>query len=150
MAGRNHVLRRLAQGIDDQSNRMAKGNLKHCAAGFMVIRLRPLAMGCRPIDPYIGFRQDLRSEFLVRLRNPLEQVIVPDVLFPCSGQLLREQQVDAVRLALHVRVNPTELDLDLFGQAVCQAQDTKPTGPSHSGDNVAAMAEREERELDTK
>ena len=65
-------------------------------------------------------------------------------------RLLRHHGVDAVGHAVHVFVDPVELDLELFGTEADRAEHTKPAGLAHCRDDIAAMGEREDRVLDAK
>ena len=63
-------------------------------------------------------------------------------------RLLRHHGVDAVGLAVHVLVDPVELDLELLGAEADRAEHTEPAGLAHRGDDVAAVGEGEDRVLD--
>src|SRR4051812_20018921 len=63
--------------------------------------------------------------------------------------VFRHEDVDAVRLALDMVVDPAQLRLERFRRERAAAQHTETTGPADRGDDVAAMAEREEGEVDT-
>ena len=67
---------------------------------------------------------------------------------PWPGVLRRHDDVDAVRLAVDVLVDPVELDLELLGRERERAEHAEPAGLAHRGDDVAAVAEGEDRELD--
>ena len=60
----------------------------------------------------------------------------------------RDHDVDAVRLAVHVLVDPLELELELLGRERERAEHADAAGVGDRGDDVAAVAEREDRELD--
>jgi hypothetical protein len=61
---------------------------------------------------------------------------------------LRDDHVDAVRPAAHLLVDPAQLDLELVGVEAHRAEHAEPAGVRDRGDDVAAVAEREQRELD--
>ena len=65
-----------------------------------------------------------------------------------SSHLGRHHEVDAVRLAVDVLVDPLQLDLELFGREVQRAEHAHAAGPADRGDHVAAVAEREDREFE--
>src|SRR5262249_61877579 len=54
----------------------------------------------------------------------------------------------AVRLAVGVLVDPGEPDVELVGRVGEGAEDPEAAGPAHGGDDVAAVREGEDRELD--
>src|SRR5690606_5209563 len=56
--------------------------------------------------------------------------------------------VDAVGLVADVLVEPGELDLELLGAEADGAEHADPARLGHRGDDVAAVAEGEDRELD--
>ena len=56
--------------------------------------------------------------------------------------------IDAVGLAVDVLVDPVELDLELLGREGERAEHAHAAGAAHRRDDVAAVAEREDRELD--
>ena len=64
-----------------------------------------------------------------------------------SCDLGRHDEVDAVGLAVDVLVDPLQLDLELLGREVQGAEDAHPAGPADRGDDVAAVAEGEDREF---
>ncbi len=76
----------------------------------------------------------------------------------CSGRRVRTAaladvlhghgEVDPVGLAVHVVVDPVELDLEPLGLEGEGAEHAEAAGVGHGGDDVAAVAEGEDRELD--
>ena len=60
----------------------------------------------------------------------------------------RHREVDTVGTSLDVLVDPIEFDLEAFGFVGERAQDPEASGVGDRGDDVAAMTEREDRELD--
>ena len=67
---------------------------------------------------------------------------------PLPDELLGHREVDAVRLAVDVLVDPGELDLELVGAERERAEHPVAAGLADRGDDVAAVREGEERELD--
>ncbi len=59
----------------------------------------------------------------------------------------RHHEVDTVGLAVDVLLDPLQLDLELGGTEVQRAEHTHAAGAAHRGNNVAAVAERKDREL---
>ena len=62
--------------------------------------------------------------------------------------LRRHDDVDAVGLVADVLVDPVQLDLELLGREGDGAEHAEPARLAHRGDDVAAVAEGEDRELD--
>src|SRR5687768_3440595 len=61
--------------------------------------------------------------------------------------LLRHHHVDTVRFAGRVRVEPRELELELFGCKGDRAQYAEASCTCHSGHHVTAVTKSEDREL---
>src|SRR5262249_48846480 len=61
-----------------------------------------------------------------------------------------DDDVDAVRPIADVLVDPLELDLELAGLEADGAEDAEAAGAAHRRDDVTAVAEGEDRELDAK
>src|SRR5690606_25071811 len=57
--------------------------------------------------------------------------------------------VDAVGQVADVVVEPREFHLEVLGAEADRPEDAEPAGPAHGGDDVAAVAEGEDRELDS-
>ena len=81
-------------------------------------------------------------------RHAAFEAVVGDVLLAGGRHVLRDQDVDAVGLAANVRVDPFQLLLDHFGRLAGGAIDAKAAGAADRGDDVPAMAEGDQRELD--
>ena len=62
--------------------------------------------------------------------------------------LVGDDDVDAVGVVADVLVDPLELDLELLGREADRAQHAETAGLAHRDDDVAAVGEREDRELD--
>ena len=60
----------------------------------------------------------------------------------------RHHEVDAVRLAVNVLFDPFQLDLELVGREVQRAQHAHASRPGHRGDDIAAMAEGEDGDVE--
>src|SRR6266540_1445643 len=65
-----------------------------------------------------------------------------------AGVLLRHHDVDAVRLAVDVLVDPVELDLELVVRERQRAEHAETARLADGGHDVAAVAEREDRQVD--
>jgi hypothetical protein len=75
-------------------------------------------------------------------RLPVEPALVR------AGVLLRQEQIEPVRPALHLRLDPAEIDLEPLGRVRDRAEHTEPAGVGDRRDDVSAVAEGEDRELD--
>ena len=62
--------------------------------------------------------------------------------------LVRDDDVDPVRMIADVLVDPLQLDLELLGREADSPQHAETTGLAHRDDDIAAVREREDRELD--
>ena len=62
--------------------------------------------------------------------------------------LAGDHDVDAVGLVADVLVDPVELDLELLGREADGAEHAEAAGLADGGDDVAAVGEGEDRELD--
>ena len=145
-----HEVRRHAEGVDHELHRMVEGGVQHHRGAF-------LAQVVAEVVAQLAFPQPLRVDtvarqdgFHVRLvlrRNPRLDV--------CRGEGLLlaveaggHQQVHTVGLAVHVVVQPAQLDVQGFGRVPHGAEHPHAAGVAHRGDHIAAVAEREQRELD--
>jgi len=81
-------------------------------------------------------------------RNPRLQRFPGDVAFARGQDVFGDQHVDAIGLAVDVIVDPFQFLLDALGRMRGGAQDTEAAGAADGGDNVATMAEGEQRKLD--
>ena len=62
--------------------------------------------------------------------------------------LRRDDEVDAVGSVADLVLDPLEVDLELFGGVGDGTEHAEAAGLRHGRDHVAAVAEREDRELD--
>ena len=69
-------------------------------------------------------------------------------LLALADEAFRHREVDAVRLAVDVLVDPGELDLELVGAERERAEHAVAAGLADRGHDVPAVREGEERELD--
>ena len=97
-----------------------------------------------------GVGKHLVGELPMLLRDRREQHLLElDGIHLAHALVLAgDHDVDAVRLVAHVLVDPLELDLELLGREADGAQDAEPAAARDGGDDVAAMGERENGELD--
>ena len=73
---------------------------------------------------------------------------VSTTTFVRPGELARHEQVDAERLALHLRLDPLQVDVELLGAVGDGAEHAAAAGIGDGGDDVAAVAEAEDRNVD--
>ena len=62
--------------------------------------------------------------------------------------LVRDHDVDPVRVVADVLVDPLQLDLELLGREADRPQHAETAGLAHRDDDIAAVREREDRKLD--
>jgi len=62
--------------------------------------------------------------------------------------LRREQQVNAIRTAVHLLVNPRQLHFEMVERMGARSQHAQATGVGHCCDHIAAVTERHDREVD--
>jgi hypothetical protein len=101
--------------------------LRHAVFGEDLVREHPMLLG------------DGREQHLLELHRI-------DLALPLV--FARNDDVDAVRPIAHVLVDPVELDLELIGREADRAEDTEAPGPTNRSDDVAAVGERKNRQLD--
>ena len=94
--------------------------------------------------------QDLLDELAVLLRDHRPQVSLElgGVELAHALVLAGDHDVDAVGTVADVLVDPVELDLELLGTEPDRAEHAEPARLRHGGHDVAAVGEREDRELD--
>ena len=95
--------------------------------------------------------EDLAGEVEVLLRHHVGQHLREFV----GGQvrvhalvLVGDDDVDAVGVVADVLVDPVELDLELLGREADRAEHAEAAGLADGDDDVAAVREGEDRELD--
>src|SRR4051812_27940763 len=93
--------------------------------------------------------EDRLHELLVALGDHRREVVGRWLLASGAHIVGGHNEVDAVRLAVAVVVDPVELDLEFVGCERKRAEYAEPTGPADRGNDIATMREREDRKLDT-
>ena len=144
---------RRPERVDEQRDRVLERDVhlrepRGVGPAEQVVRVRVLGQGR---DVVLG--QHLLDEVAILLRDhrlelalELHGVTVrPPCLFEQRG---RHHEIDPVRAAVHVLVDPVELDLELLGREVQRAEHSHAAGLADRGHDVAAVAEGEDRELD--
>ena len=148
-----HGRRRHAEGVGDQPDRMAEGDIHQLLARFPLKRRRR-----------VGSVAVVAVEFLRRIDAvTAQQVVHESAVFgrdlrgevggACAGlgadgQVLGDQQIDPVRLAADMVVDPAEFGFQLLRRVARCAEDPEPAGLADRGDDVAAVGEGKEREVD--
>ena len=94
--------------------------------------------------------EDLLDEVAVALRDHRPQVLLElgRVELTHALVLAGDHDVDAVGLVADVLVDPRQLDLELLGGEAHGAEHAEAARLRDRGDDVAAMGEGEDRELD--
>ena len=143
------IRRGRAEGVDDHRHRVLEHDIDLARALDLDGQARGLQHALVPVG-------EGRHAVL------LEQVLdVPAVLFgdgrleaveievlALAHELLGHGEVHAVGLAADVGVDPGQLDLELVGAVGEGPENAVATGLAHGGDDVSAVGEREQRELD--
>lgn len=60
----------------------------------------------------------------------------------------RGEYIHAIGAAIDMGVDPAKLDLELFGVELCRAKYAEAAGAAHSGDDISAMGESDDRMID--
>ena len=92
--------------------------------------------------------QQIGDEVAVLLGDPTRQISTRQ-LFALAFELGGHDEVETVRPAADVVVDPRQLLVQQFRGERGRTEDTEPSGIGHCGDDVTAMTEREKREIDT-
>jgi len=112
-------------------------------------QLQAVAVAVLDRDTVIG--EDLLSEIQMLLRHHLAQRLgqfFGRQMRVHALVLVRDHDVHAVRVVADVVIDPLELDLQLLGREADSPQHAETTGLAHRDDDIAAVREREDRELD--
>ena len=134
---------RLGMGEDhlDLRRRGRRGPAEQLVVPLLLGHLRHAVVG-----------EQLRGEVAVAVGHELLhlrlELLGRHVLDAHALVLGRDHEVDAVRPVAHVLVEPRQLDLELLGREPDGAEHAEPTGLGHRGDDVAAVREGVDRELD--
>ena len=91
--------------------------------------------------------QQFGDEVAVVVGDAAGQVAARQLL-ALALELGGHDDVDAVGLAAHLVVDPGQLLVELLGRERGRAEHAEAAGVGHRGDDVAAVAEGEEREVD--
>ncbi|MGY4593978.1 hypothetical protein ACVWXL_001724 [Bradyrhizobium sp. GM22.5] len=105
----DHGLRRHAERIGDQADRVVERDLQQLQRGPAIERLRLVVgdLGGREFD--VVFLQEIARVVAVLLWHARLKALPGDVLLARSRDVFGDQHVDAVRLAVNVLVDPSQL-----------------------------------------
>ena len=145
------VLGRWPERVGDQRNRVLHRDLEVRAPA----RCRPAEQAFDLFDVVRERRHAVAIEqvvdpLAVRRRDHLVELLFADVALILADVLGRDDGVDAVGLAVHVLVDPLELELELLRAVGHGSEHPEPAGAAHRGHDVAAMAKRKDGKLDPK
>ena len=145
------VLRRRAERVDEQLARVLQRDVDR--AGRLVVDAEPGRDRAALVDlcrdrRHVVLGEHLLDELPVPLRDHRRELLGRRLLAARADVVGRHDEVDAVRLAVDVVVDPVQLDLELLGGEREGAEDAEAAGAADRGDDVAAVREREDRELD--
>ena len=92
--------------------------------------------------------QQLFDERAMLFRNRGGQIAAGHAALGADRQILRHQQIDAIRFAVHMRVDPGQFDFQLLRGAARRAEDAETARFADRRDHVAAVGEGEEWKID--
>ena len=144
----DHGPGRYAESIGNQADRMAERSIEHLQRALAVERLRLIVIdvGCGQLDAV--FLQQVAGEIAMLGRNPRFETFPGDVFLACGRNVLRDQHVEAIGLAVDMVVDPFQFLLDRFRGMRGGAEHAETSGAADGRDHVAAMAEGQQRKLD--
>ena len=148
----DHVGRRSAEGVGDEPD-LVVVQRAHSSRGLPVASVHPIIPLRRWSSGGLGHAvlvEQTSGETAVvvghhRLQLGLE---LHRVHLAHALVLAGDDDVDAVGVLADVLVEPVELDLELLGREADGAEHAESAGVGHRRDDVAAMGEGEDRELD--
>ena len=91
--------------------------------------------------------EDVVEKIAVGLRNQARRIVRRALGVLVIGG--RNDDVDAVGSAAHMVIDPAQFGFELFGADSRSAENTEATGLRDLDDHIAAMREREDRQLAT-
>ena len=146
----DELRRRRAECVHDETDRTRQCDVDERLRAL--VRPGALAGGC---DLALGqWRHVVAGEQVVEERLVLGrdhggELVLRQSAFLPAGVLLRDDHVDPVTpVRSDLALDPGAVDLELFGRVCGDAEHAHATGLGDRGDDVAAVAEREDRELD--
>ncbi len=154
VAAFDHELRRRAEGVGDEPDTGTGQSDVEQGLGALVRPRQQAGTAAHHRDLVVGDRgdavalEDAVDEPLVLLGDHLAELGGVEAALLDADVLGRHQEVDAVGLAADVLVDPVELDLELLWRERDGAQHAEAPDLRHRGDDVAAVGEGEDGELD--
>ena len=148
----DHVGRRGAERVGDERHLgMAQRDLHLGGRGGFGPAQQLQGVVVALFDGYSVVGQQLTAEIQVFLRNHrLEHLgeLIGRHVRVHALVLIGDDDVDAIGVVTDVLVDPVQLDFELFGGESDGAQHAEATGLAHRDDDVPAVGEGENRELD--
>ena len=99
---------------------------------------------------YVVAAQDVVDELDVSSRDKASDVVECVAAGIGACVLGRHDEVDAVGQIAHFGFDPGEVDFELLGRVSDRTEHTHASGSGDRGDNIAAMCERKDRNVDAK
>ena len=93
--------------------------------------------------------EELAGEVAMLRRHPRLETVPGDVRLARRGDILGDQHVDAIGLAVDMVIDPFQFPFDGLGCVDGRAQHAEAAGAAHRGHHVATMAEGEQGKFDT-
>jgi hypothetical protein len=144
LAHLDHRLRRHAQRIGDQPDRMPERRIEDFQRTLRVERLRLVVGDISRRQFNAVFLEEVAGEGAMFVRNPRLQAFPGDILLACGRNVLGDQHVEPIGLAVDVIVDPFQFLLDGFGRVRGGAEHAETSGAADGGNHVAAMAESQQ------
>ena len=129
-------------------DRFTETFVRYIDSGFGLLAGDVAVLTCVLVGLDIVLGEQLGDEAAVAFRDPIGELTARQLL-PFALERRRHDDVGAVRLTPDVVVDPGKFLIELFGGVGGRPQHTEAAGVGHRGDDVAAVAEREKREIDT-
>ena len=104
------------------------------------------------VDRHAVVGEDLARKLQMLLRHERIELLLEHLWRQIGGihalVLVRNDDVDAIGMVADVLVDPLQLDLELIRRVSDRAQHAEPACLAHGDDDVPAVGERKDRELD--
>ena len=156
MGSLEHVSRGRAERVDDERGSVSERDLelRRRALGGEGCRV---AMGSEPALTsntvgqlgHIELVEESLDEGSVLVGNHADEVLHPSTAAVTAGVLRRCDQIDAVGAITDLVLDPVEVDLELAVGVADRPEHTEAPGTRHRRDDVSAVAESEDRQVDT-
>ena len=151
-----HVSGGRAEGVDDERGSMREGDLE--------LRRRPLrregcgvtmggesALTADAVGQFghLELIEQALHEHAMLVGDHADEVLHPGTTAVAAGVLRRRDQIDAVGAIADLVLDPLEVDLELAVGVPYRAEHAEASGARHRRDDVATVAEGEDRQIDT-